>query len=77
MKPPSTAATIVSHLKRLCCTSVQFGSVRKAFLSRLREKDLQIQYLMISWPKRIKIGAKIILKNSKICITWFHRKFFK
>ena len=53
----STAAAIVRHLERLRRTFIRFGNVRKEFLSRLRGKNCNC--LIISWSKRIKIGAKI------------------
>ena len=54
----STAAAVVSHLERFLRTSARFGNnVQKAFLLRLRQKK-NCDYLMIFWPKRIKIDTK-------------------
>ena len=52
----STVVGVVSHLERFRPTSAQFGNARKAFLLSLRGKI--IANITISWPKRIKIGAK-------------------
>ena len=74
MKSPPRQLAVVSRLKRFWCTSVQFGNVRIAFLPRLRGK--RSNFLVISWPKRIKIGAKKFLKIAKVVSPWFHSKGF-
>ena len=72
----STAANVVSHLKRFGHTSVQFGNVGKAFFLSLRGKI--IANILRSLGRR---KSKLVRKNSKKVPKLFHysftAKFFK